>query len=590
MLNIDLFDETGGMSLSEIVRAIKEGALTGYSRKLDEVGKIQLWKGTTLLTSQDENGLWVATSVSTGLQSFHLGTVHSISSAGASLVVKNQVSGINAISIAHGITTDALTLVPAATRSYKALVNVFPAGAFPTTATVLDYMFQTTFADNTSVFGIELVAGEAYKDKLTWKATYTSGKEISAFSFDVDVLKGNTITVPIEYPLDARAGAIVNVELRKADGTAFKAGVSATDASKPWRKLKIRQFVDEVVPVTYRVDVEYAKGAVVIRSDLRCVANSAIPAGTVFAWGASYELNTWSLDPSSLSSGSWRGVWSLGETYNSGDTVAFATAADVLFACLVPLLVSNYSPNGPSLEAGHWVELNIGVDPNQVFAPSNTDIAGRRGIVPAPPAMSTKQASETVLLASGGWGAGLPVATVIEWEGDKYNLAVPDGWWKCDGTVINSPGSLLHNKNAPDHREFAVAGASTANPANTTQGADTKTLLRTDLPNINLNGSTGYTPSGAVNQTALLPAGRTVLGATAGKWMWSQRLTGTSSDYYVGVNTGTTLGEASLEHNHSFSGNTVTLSMTNISLNGGVTQTAFDNRQKTRYVTKLIKL
>ena len=40
----------------------------------------------------------------------------------------------------------------------------------------------------------------------------------------------------------------------------------------------------------------------------------------------------------------------------------------------------------------------------------------------------------------------------------------------------------------------------------------------------------------------------------------------------------------------TFSGTAATITTSNISLNGGVTQQAMDMRQKTRYVTKLIKL
>lgn len=209
----------------------------------------------------------------------------------------------------------------------------------------------------------------------------------------------------------------------------------------------------------------------------------------------------------------------------------------------------------------------------------------------------------------------MPVATVIEWEGAKYSLPVPEGWWACDGSTINSPGSLLHGLTAPDHRGYVVGGAGGSWAVDTVAGSDSYTIARSNLPNVTLSGTTGgggehahTIPqlSFAANTSTVPATSSTNPFALAASTAWTMDhevggdLTGTIRAYPAFATTSATATFSDTNHSHSISGFTSqgitstisahTHTLTTSSLNGNVPQTAMDMRQRTRYVTKLIKL
>ena len=191
-------------------------------------------------------------------------------------------------------------------------------------------------------------------------------------------------------------------------------------------------------------------------------------------------------------------------------------------------------------------------------------------------------------------GGSTPLGTIVHWEGVRYSLAVPDGYWLCNGTTINYPGSLLNGLTAPDHRDRVLAAANGGtNTANTTNGSDSATIARNNLPNINLSGSTTYTPSGSISYNEATNNSQPNTFATAATVVSNEvggDLSGSVRKYAAIDSETLDLSLVSTEHTHVFSGTTTVLSMSNISLNGNVAQAAINNRQATRYVTTLIKL
>lgn len=191
-------------------------------------------------------------------------------------------------------------------------------------------------------------------------------------------------------------------------------------------------------------------------------------------------------------------------------------------------------------------------------------------------------------------GGSTPLGTIVHWEGVRYSLSVPDGYWLCNGSTINYPGSPLNGLTAPDHRDRVLAAANGGtNTANTTSGSDFVTIARSNLPNINLSGTDTYTPSGSVlsneatNNT--LPNVFATNGSTPNNEIGGD-IAGTTRKYPATESTTVDIDIVSSEHSHIFSGITEVISINNISLNGNVTQTAINNKQATRYVTTLIKL
>lgn len=180
-----------------------------------------------------------------------------------------------------------------------------------------------------------------------------------------------------------------------------------------------------------------------------------------------------------------------------------------------------------------------------------------------------------------------PVSTIIDWYGDVYGLPVPIGYWPCDGTTINSPGSLIDGKVSPDLRQRVVAGASgsAAFKAGVKVGADLFNLSMPNLPNNNISMSTSYTPAGSLSTftpTSGIPRSSNNSFSYSGFGGSSTLLAPTSGAPWTDAS-------QTLTHSHIFTGTAATISVSG-SINGGVAQTAVDMRQSTIYVTKLIKL
>lgn len=226
---------------------------------------------------------------------------------------------------------------------------------------------------------------------------------------------------------------------------------------------------------------------------------------------------------------------------------------------------------------------------------------------------------------------GVPVGTIINgiWGlASMGNLATPEGYWPLDGTVINAPWSVLHGKTTPDTRNRVLANASSTNALGAFAGVDLYSLLRSELPNFTLTGTTGTKNIDHNHSVGTLATGNESAGHTHDKgtlvtsnagihthpnstpssvtsfqsgsstYVYNQGTTssGSAGDHAHPI-TGST-GDRSANHTHPITGSTGAMvgtathdhTYTTPSINGGVSQTQVNMRQATYYVTQLIKL
>ncbi len=321
-------------------------------------------------------------SVKTGVGSLHLGDVHSIGSAAENVIFKNENTGVSWFPVWQGVTTDGVTVTAPASRIYQAKIASQPVGATAASSGQIDYSFQTTFAANTSVFAVKIVAAEAYTGKAYWSASYTSGKEISYFSFDVTCVAGTIIDIPFKYPLDARNGAVVNVRITKVDGSFLKVRASSTQPAQPWRELTVRLFSDSGLPIDYNAANEYGIGTKSLWHGQQVIANAVIPAGTAFAWGTTGA--TWKPDLSG-SMLNWRGVWASATNYAVNDLIAPTSTDMRVFACSTAITSSVSNPTTlTGADVGSWQQHMFGGAPIQYVPPKVTRFTGNGTWTPAP--------------------------------------------------------------------------------------------------------------------------------------------------------------------------------------------------------------
>lgn len=348
----------GDALTNDSIRMIATNGMFQLQKRVDGI-----W--VTLIESAPAQTV-ISESVKTGVGSLHLGAVHSIGSAGENVIFKNENTATSWFPVWQGITPDGVTVTPPASRIYQAKIASQPVGATAASSGQIDYAFQTTFAVNTSVFAVKIVAAETYVGKGYWKATYISGKEVSTFAIDINSAPGTVIDIPFKYPLDARAGAIVNVEIKKADGTIFKVRASSTQPTQPWRELTVRLFSDSGLPVDYVVTSEYGAGAKALWNGIHVISNAAIPANTTFSWGTTGA--TWKPD---LAGNTivWRGAWAVSTAYATGDMVSDAATGTRLWIANVAHTSATSPNNLTGTDIGKWSQRVYGSPAVQMIPP-----------------------------------------------------------------------------------------------------------------------------------------------------------------------------------------------------------------------------
>jgi hypothetical protein len=197
------------------------------------------------IQESDEDGTEIATSVRTGVGSFHLGGVHSIGSAGQNVVFKNEFSNIAFFPLWQGQGTDGVTVINPSTRFFSDQVVGEPNAALQAAGTPVPYTVNLTLASNVSFTKVEVMPADTSATGGTWIVEFVTGNvEIARIAIPAWTA-GTLVVIPFEYPLDIRAGdSIVTRIVRKDTGALMQARPGTTTPTAPWRRTTSRTFDD----------------------------------------------------------------------------------------------------------------------------------------------------------------------------------------------------------------------------------------------------------------------------------------------------------------------------------------------------------
>jgi hypothetical protein len=200
-------------------------------------------------------GTKLATSVETGVGSFHLGSVHSLSSGGQDMTVTNHVTGVAWSPVWQGMSADGNTLYPPSIRVPGAKVTLEPNGALIPASTPIDYAVSITAAANTTFIDLAVMPAESSATGGWWVCEYSSGlveiARIALPSWTADTeLKmafGNIPAIPNCAPLSIRIGETIDTYIVRADTGAKMKCRQGTTTATPWRRVSSRPFTDSAI-------------------------------------------------------------------------------------------------------------------------------------------------------------------------------------------------------------------------------------------------------------------------------------------------------------------------------------------------------
>lgn len=193
------------------------------------------------------SGTMLANSVTTGVGSFHLGQAHAIGSAGQNVTFKNNQTNVCWFPVWQGQSADGATIYNPQARTFQAQQTLKINGEVNLSGTPVPYMVTDTMTGNLSFTSILLYPSETYAGALTWTVTYTpSGIQVANVKV-TGCTSGTLLTIPLEYPLDARTGDSFTVTITKEDGSTLNAYPGTTRPTEAYRGLVCRPFTDSIV-------------------------------------------------------------------------------------------------------------------------------------------------------------------------------------------------------------------------------------------------------------------------------------------------------------------------------------------------------
>ncbi len=216
-----------------------------YSYEVGGNGKLQLFKSGLMIAEQDEEGTWLANSVSTGTGSLHIGELHNNGSGGEQVVWVNEDSSIAYYPAWGGVSLDGVQHFDTAARTHGPLQVVLPNGATHSLG-VIDYNYQFTCPSNLTFYHVDLVPAETFQGRLRWKVEKSTGREVAAFYFEANFTQGVPARIPFNYPLWATTDQRFQLTLSKDDGSFLQVHVG-DDGVTPWRKNYYSEYTDNIV-------------------------------------------------------------------------------------------------------------------------------------------------------------------------------------------------------------------------------------------------------------------------------------------------------------------------------------------------------
>jgi len=189
-------------------------------------------------------GTTLATSVTTGVGSFHLGQSHALGSSGENVVFKNNNTNVCWFPTWQGQSVDGTTLYTPSTRAFSAQTIVEPVGSVNMSG-VVSYANTYNLGANTSITNITIIPAETYNAGITWAVT-TNNVQVAKIYMPAGCISGTPLTVPFDYPMDIRVGDVFVENFTKDDGTSLKC-FSDVNQIFPYQKLTYRTFTDSPI-------------------------------------------------------------------------------------------------------------------------------------------------------------------------------------------------------------------------------------------------------------------------------------------------------------------------------------------------------
>jgi len=254
--------------------------------------------------------------------------------------------------------------------------------------------------------------------------------------------------------------------------------------------------------------------------------------------------------------------------------------------------------NSGKIVKGAEIDTELSAVANAIASKADINSPNLTGTPTAPTAnlgSNTTQLATTAFVAA-GLSALIPSGVITLWSGSI--ISIPSGWVLCNGS-----------NSTPDLRDRFVVGAGSTYAVNATGGANTVTLDATMIPahthSLSASGTTSGQSAGHTHTFSGTTSGQSVThthavsdpghlhtftnplagGPNSGQIMRGDVLQATAYTQTASATTGITLGNASADHTHTYSGttsavsgdhtHTVTVTGTSGSVGGGL---AHENR------------
>jgi hypothetical protein len=194
----------------------------------------------------DKDGTTIATSVSTGVGSFHLGDYHSIGSGGQNVLFINHETDLAFYpGVWQAESIDGLTVVNPATRALEASRVVSQPNGTGRTGFPVPYQFTLAPTVNVAFYSVRIRLEEDSPEGITWVATSASGKEFMRKQDPTPRVASNYITVQFEYPVYLRVGDVANITVsHRHNGAIAQCTSGTTVPTEPWRETRSRRYID----------------------------------------------------------------------------------------------------------------------------------------------------------------------------------------------------------------------------------------------------------------------------------------------------------------------------------------------------------
>lgn len=237
----------------------QRGVNSGGGGALDSAGN-PIWS-----IGMDEDGFEVAqTSLTTqsGVNSFKLGEMHTMSSGGENIFFHNEVSDISWFplwagykSLSDGVD---IYIPPTARVPNHDVVTVQPNGSVVDSVGGVSYEQTVTLSDNETILGLSVVLAEDYKGVVYYIMRDTNNLGIIKYKHRtrIDMLADTELELTFKHPEESASGSTIWVHMIKEDGQPLLLRPTTTNATRPYLNLSLTTYLDK--PIALKEDIDIA--------------------------------------------------------------------------------------------------------------------------------------------------------------------------------------------------------------------------------------------------------------------------------------------------------------------------------------------